>query len=51
VLIEAMFEYTETSADVLQKVLLAARSKNEQRQKIANLKRAKSMMERFDQSG
>jgi hypothetical protein len=51
VLIEAMFEYTETSADVLQKVLAEAKNKHEQRQQIANLKRAKSMMERFGRSG
>lgn len=51
VLIEAMFEYTEVNPDVLQQVLMEARSKNEQRQQIANVKRAKSMMERFGQSG
>lgn len=51
VLIEAMFEYTEVNPDVLQQVLSEARNKNEQRQQIANVKRAKSMMERFGQSG
>lgn len=47
VLIEAMFEYSESNPEVLQKVLSEARNKNEQRQQSANLKRAKSMMERF----
>ena len=47
VLIEAMFDYSEANPDVLQKVLSDARNRNEQRQRIANLKRAKSMMERF----
>jgi hypothetical protein len=51
VLIEAMFEYTEVNPDVLQQVLSEAKNKNEQRQQIANVKRAKSMMERFGQSG
>jgi predicted DNA-binding protein len=50
VLIEAMFEYTEVNLDVLQQVLLEAKNKNEQRQQIANVKRAKSMMERFGQA-
>ena len=50
VLIEAMFEYSEANPDILQEVLTKAINKNEQRQQIANLKRAKSMMERFGQS-
>lgn len=51
VLIEAMFEYSEANPDALQKVLTEAINKNEQRQQVANLKRAKSMMERFGQPG
>ena len=51
VLIEAMFEFSESNPDVLQQVLSDASNKNEQRQQIANLKRAKSMMERFGSSG
>jgi hypothetical protein len=51
VLIEAMFEFSESNPDVLQQVLSDASNKNEQRQQIANLKRAKSMMERFGPSG
>jgi len=51
VLIEAMFEYSEVNPDALKKVLTEATNKNEQRQQVANLKRAKSMMERFGQSG
>lgn len=51
VLIEAMFEYGEVNPDILQQVLSEAKTKNEQRQQIANLKRAKSMMERFGPTG
>ncbi|WP_199313659.1 hypothetical protein [Leptolyngbya sp. FACHB-671] len=51
VLLEAMFEYSEANSDVLQQILAEAKSKNERRQQIANLKRAKSMMERFGQPG
>ncbi|MEP0873499.1 hypothetical protein NDA01_27445 [Trichocoleus desertorum AS-A10] len=50
VLIEAMFEYSEANSDALRDILSEARNKNEQRQQIANLRRAKSMMERFGQS-
>jgi len=50
VLIEAMFEYCEAHAEVLESVLLEAKEKNEQRQQVANLKRAKSMMQRFGQT-
>lgn len=49
VLIEAMFEHSESTPDVLQQILSEAKNKNEQRQQIANVKRAKSMMERFGQ--
>ncbi|MBW4523380.1 MAG: hypothetical protein KME16_27390 [Scytolyngbya sp. HA4215-MV1] len=51
VLIEAMFEFCEQHPKVLQGVLAEATTRNEQRQQIANQKRAKSMMERFGQSG
>jgi hypothetical protein len=47
VLIEALFEYGEAHPDVLKAVLSQAKLKNEHRQQIANLKRAKSMMEKF----
>lgn len=50
VLIEAMFEFCEQHQEALRSVLVEARSKNEQRQQIANQKRAKSMMERFGQA-
>lgn len=50
VLIEAMFEYSEANPNALRNILSEARNKNEQRQQIANLKRAKSMMKRFGQS-
>jgi predicted DNA-binding protein len=50
VLIEAMFEYSEANQDALRNILSEARDKNEQRQQIANLKRAQSMMKRFGQS-
>jgi hypothetical protein len=49
VLIEALFEYSEAHPDVLEAVLSQAKIKNEHRQQIANLKRAKSMMEKFGQ--
>lgn len=51
VLIEAMFEFCEQHPEALESVLVEARTKNEQRQQIANQKRAKSMMERFGQQG
>lgn len=47
VLIEALFEYSEVHPDMLSAVLTAAKLKNEHRQQIANLKRAKSMMDKF----
>lgn len=47
VLIEAMFEYCEAHPEAIQAVLEVSKTKNEHRQQIANLKRAKSMMERF----
>jgi hypothetical protein len=50
VLIEAMFEYCEADPTVLETILLKAKEKNEQRQQVANQKRAKSMMQRFGQS-
>lgn len=49
VLIEALFEYSEAHPDVLEAVLSQAKIKNEHRQQVANLKRAKSMMEKFGQ--
>lgn len=49
VLIEAMFEYCESKPDVLDVVLAEAKQKNEHRLQVANLKRAKSMMEKFGQ--
>lgn len=51
VLIEAMFEYCEAHPDALTAVLSEAGIKDDRRQKIANLKRAQSMMQRFGQSG
>jgi glycyl-tRNA synthetase beta subunit len=50
-LIEAMFDHSEANPETLQKILSEARNKNEQRQQLANLKRAKSMMERFGSLG
>lgn len=46
-LIEAMFEYIEADSTVQDQVLSNAKTKNEHRQKIANHKRAQSMMKRF----
>jgi hypothetical protein len=50
VLIEAMFEFCEQHPEALQGVLAEATTRNEQRQQVANQKRAKSMMQRFGQS-
>lgn len=50
VLIEAMFEFCEQHPEALRSVVMEASRKHEQRQQIANQKRAKSMMERFGQS-
>jgi len=47
VLIEAMFEYCECHSESLEAVLVAAQDKYEYRQKVANQKRARSMIERF----
>lgn len=49
VLIEALFEYGEAHPEVMSTVLKAAQLKNEHRQQIANLKRSKSIMEKFGQ--
>jgi hypothetical protein len=49
VLIEALFEYSESHPEILREVLIEAKAKNEHRQQIANLKRAKSMMKKFGQ--
>jgi predicted DNA-binding protein len=46
-LIEAMFEFIEANPNIRAEVLNVAQGKNEQRQAIANHKRAQSMMERF----
>ncbi len=47
VLIEAMFEYCEANPDFLSAVLSEAITKNEYRQQVANMRRAKSMMQKF----
>ncbi len=47
VLIEALFEYGESHPEIMEAVLTVAKTKNEQRQQIANQKRAKSMMQKF----
>lgn len=47
VLIEAMFEHCEHNSKAMKKVLSEAQKKNEQRQQLANLRRAQSMMKRF----
>ncbi|MGF1603161.1 MAG: hypothetical protein ACFCU8_14280 [Thermosynechococcaceae cyanobacterium] len=47
VLIEAMFEYCEQNPEALNRVMESAEMKNSHRQQIANLKRAKSMMQKF----
>ena len=47
VLIEALFVYFENHKSIQSKVLAEARKRDKQRQKIANYRRAKSMIERF----
>lgn len=47
VLIEAMFEYCEANPEFLSAVLSEAITKNEYRQQVANMRRAKSMMQKF----
>lgn len=47
VLIEALFLHYEANSEVWQKVINEAKKRAEYRQQIANLRRAKSMMEKF----
>ncbi|MCC5661769.1 hypothetical protein LC608_33460 [Nostoc sp. XA010] len=47
VLIEAMFEYCEANPEFLSTVLNEAITKNDYRQQVANMRRAKSMMQKF----
>lgn len=47
VLIEALFEYYETDPNAWNKIITQAKSKNEKRMRNANIKRAKSMMQKF----
>ena len=47
VLIEALFENFEANPVVQAEVLTTAKEKHAQRQQVANLKRAQSMMQRF----
>jgi hypothetical protein len=47
VFLEALFVYFENHKSIQSKVLQEARQREQQRQKIANYRRAKSMIERF----
>lgn len=47
VLIEALFEHYESDPDARDAIITQAKAKNDQRMKNANLKRAKSMMQKF----
>ena len=47
VLIEALFEMSETDPTLLAVVLAQAQAKNDHRQQLANQRRAQSMMQRF----
>ncbi len=47
VFLEALFVYFENHKSIQSKVLQEARKRDKQRQKIANYRRAKSMIERF----
>ena len=47
VFLEALFVYFDSHQSIQSKVLKEARQRERQRQKIANYRRAKSMIERF----
>jgi hypothetical protein len=47
VLIEALFEHYESSPEAWDAIISLAKAKNDHRMKNANLKRAKSMMQKF----
>lgn len=47
VFIEALFEHYESDPGAKEAIITLAKKKNEQRMKNANLKRAKSMMQKF----
>lgn len=47
VFLEALFEHYEVDPDARDKILVEAKIKGQQRQNLANLKRAQSMMQRF----
>lgn len=47
VFIEALFQYYESNPQEWQAILTEAKSRGEQRQQVANFRRAQSMMERF----
>jgi len=48
VLIEALFQYYEGHAESQQEVLAEAQRRNEHRQQVANFRRARSMMQHFE---
>ena len=47
VLIEALFEHYESNPKAWDAIITLAKTKNDQRMRNANLKRAKSMMQKF----
>jgi hypothetical protein len=47
VLIEALFEHYESNPEAWDAIITLAKTKNDHRMKNANLKRAKSMMQKF----
>ena len=47
VLIEALFEHYESNPEAWDAIIFLAKTKNDYRMKNANLKRAKSMMQKF----
>lgn len=47
VLIEALFEHYSNDPDAWQEILAEAKKRGERRMHVANIKRAKSMMQRF----
>jgi hypothetical protein len=47
VLLEALFEHYSNDPEAWQTILAAAKRRGERRMSVANIKRAKSMMQRF----
>lgn len=51
VFIEALFQYYESELESRQAILVEAKKRGEQRQQVANFRRAQSMMQKFGEQG